>query len=229
MDTKIIKKIKKLLALSESSNESEAELSLLKAQELLVKHKLSMKEVKEYKEYNSSIKEKLSTITFTKAKWKAKLANVIADNFKCYCYFRTYRTHTIVFFGREEDVTVCNIVLEYAIDFINSAVNRLRYEYRKQGLSTKGLESDYAMGFVVGLNEMFEEQKRKNQEWGLALVKDPEVVESYNNINFRKSININTKLNGNTEAYEQGYKEGESFSISDKIAEGDEEEVALIK
>jgi uncharacterized protein YoaH (UPF0181 family) len=36
--SKIVEKIQKLLALSESSNENEAKLSMLKAQELLAKH-----------------------------------------------------------------------------------------------------------------------------------------------------------------------------------------------
>ena len=42
MDEKLIEKIKKLLALSESSNENEAKIAMLKAQELLAKHKLSI-------------------------------------------------------------------------------------------------------------------------------------------------------------------------------------------
>lgn len=121
MDIKLIEKIKKLLALSESSNKHEAESALLKAQELLAKHKLSIKEVKEFKINNSAIKEKISNITFTKAKWKAQLARLIADNFGCYFYFKVRYSKAITFFGREEDITVCNIVLEYAIDCINSA------------------------------------------------------------------------------------------------------------
>lgn len=68
MDIKIVERIKKLLALSESSNEHEAQLAMLKAQELLVKHKLTIKEVKEFKVYNSEIKEKISSVSFTKAK-----------------------------------------------------------------------------------------------------------------------------------------------------------------
>lgn len=228
MDVKIIEKIQKLLALSESSNENEAQLSLLKAQELLVKHKLSLKEVKEFKVYNSKIKEKKSSISFTKAKWKANLGRLIADNFGCYMYFKTRRTQTITFFGREEDVIVCTIVLEYAIDSINSKVKRLRYQYSKGGYSTKGLESDYALGFISGLKEKFEEQKKKNQEWGLVLVKDPEVVEAHNNIEFKGRINTSTSFNGYTEAYSEGKEDGESFSISDKIAREETDEQLVL-
>ncbi|SFC50998.1 DUF2786 domain-containing protein [Clostridium uliginosum] len=224
MNTKIVEKIQKLLALSESSNENEAQLSLLKAQELLAKHKLSLKEVKEFRAYNSAIKEKISSVSFTKAKWKAELARLISDNFGCYYYFRTKRTHTITFFGREEDVIVCNIILEYAIDCINSRVKQLRYQYSKEGYSTKGLENDYALGFIYGLTQKFEKQKKAHEEWGMVLVKDSEVVEAHNNIKFTKSINTKIQFKGYIEAYNKGQEDGKDFSISDKIAEEQTEE-----
>ncbi|MFR2890971.1 MAG: DUF2786 domain-containing protein, partial [Clostridium butyricum] len=44
----IILKIQKLLALSKSSNENEAQNAMLKAQQLLIKHKLSLKDVELY-------------------------------------------------------------------------------------------------------------------------------------------------------------------------------------
>ena len=225
MDTKIVEKIKKLLALSESSNKHEAELSILKAQELLAKHKLSLKEVNQFEINNNTIKENITNITFTKAKWKASLARVIAENFSCYLYYKTRFTHTITFFGREEDVLVCNIVLEYAIDCICNVVKRLRYQYKKDGYSTRGLENDYALGFVGGLREKFQEQKKANQEWGLILVKDKEVVESYEKIKFKKSINTGTQYHGHADAYEQGFVDGKKFSISDKITDGKTEDI----
>ena len=29
-----------------------------------------------------------------------------------------------------------------------------------------GIENDFALGFIVGLNEKFEKQKQENKEWG---------------------------------------------------------------
>ncbi len=191
---------------------------MLKAQELLIKHKLSMKEVKEFKVNNSSIKEKISEVTFTKAKWKAQLAKVIADNYGCYLYFKTRGNHTIVFFGREEDALICNIVLEYAIDCINSIVKKIRNVYLKNGLPIRGLENDFALGFTRGMKDKFEEQRKKNQAWGLVLVKDVEVVQAYESIEFEKSIDATTVIQRDARIYSIGYGQGKSFSISDKIA-----------
>ncbi|KLU63546.1 hypothetical protein CEB3_c00660 [Peptococcaceae bacterium CEB3] len=228
MDTKIAEKIKKLLALSESGNPHEAELALLKAQELLAKHKLSLKEVKEFTIVNSDIKENVTHVTFTKAKWKANLARLIADNFGCYLYCMTYRTHAITFFGREEDITVCNIVLEYAIDCITTAAKRLQYRYRTYGYSTKGLENDYALGFIKGLGQKFEEQKEANQAWGLVLVKDQEVTDAFNAKKFTGCVNTGTQYQGRADAYERGVIDGQRFSVSDRIAQGGSDEPLVL-
>lgn len=222
MDIKIVAKIQKLLALSESSNEHEAHLAMLKAQELLAKHKLSLKEVKELSVYNSAIKDKVTTISFKKAKWKALLAKLIANNFGCYTYFKVRNTNMIAFFGREEDIAICNIVLEYAVDSINSKVKRLRYEYSRNGYSTKGLENDYALGFIKGLSKKYEEQNKTNQEWGLVLAKDEEVVEAFGRKRFSRSYNANIEFQGYSDVYHEGRKDGSKFNISDKITEGEE-------
>lgn len=230
MNEKIIGKIQKLLALSESSNDHESQSAILKAQKLLIKHKLSMKEVKEYKQFNSSIIKDISKVSFKgKAKWKGELAEVLADNFGCYIYFKTLYTHYIVFLGREEDVIVCNMALEYAVDCIESAVKRLRYIYSNSGESTKGLSNDYALGFIRGLNEKFEEQKRKNQEWGIILVKDKEVAEVYDNMDFKGTVNIGTQYTRHKEAFYQGYDDGKEFSISNKITEEEKEDSLILK
>ncbi|RBP59308.1 uncharacterized protein DUF2786 [Alkalibaculum bacchi] len=230
MDINVVEKIKKLLALSESSNEYEAQVAMLKTQELLIKHKLTLREVKEFKSYNSDIKEQTSKVTFTKAKWKSHLARLIADNFGCYFFFYTQGTHTITFFGREEDAIVCNIVLEYAIDCINSVVKKLRYQAVRKGCSTKGIENDYALGFIEGLEDKFEKQKETNQEWGLVLMKDSEVIQAYSekSKSFAGTINTNTSFQGHMEIYKKGYEDGQKFSISDKLSEGDDMEVFAI-
>lgn len=206
----MIERIKKLLALSESSNENEAKLAMLKTQEILAKHKLSLKEVKEFKEANSKITTK------------------VADNFGCYLYFKTRKTHKIVFLGRDEDVIVCNIMLEYALDSIEGTMKAIKYSYRKKGLSIKGITNDYSMGFIEGLSNRFEEQKKNNKEWGLILIKDAEVTEAYNNINFGDSINTNVDFNY-SELYKQGVEDGEKFNISDKVEQGKSDEIILLK
>ncbi|KNF08534.1 protein of unknown function DUF2786 [Gottschalkia purinilytica] len=213
----IISKIKKLLNLSNSSNENESETALLKAQELLVKHKLSLKEVEQFDDSNSKVITQKTDITFRSAKWKGQLANLIADNFRCYNYYNTRYTNGIVLLGKEEDVKIAEIVLSYAIDSVESTCKRLAYRYRKQGYSTRGLTNDYALGFIEGLRNKFEEQKAKNQEWGIILAKDIELKNSYENINFTGSVNITSRLKGFSEAYHTGIEDGNNFDITTRV------------
>ena len=78
----VIEKIQKLLSLCQSSNENEAKTAMLKAQELLLKHKLSMKDIDECISPKKTIKTAISRNGFRKAKWKASLAGVIAEKFR---------------------------------------------------------------------------------------------------------------------------------------------------
>ena len=170
MDEKLIEKIKKLLALSESSNENEAKIAMLKAQELLAKHKLSIKEIKDYKIADDSIREKISSISFRQGKWKAKLGGLISENFGCYQYFKTNKSQTIAFFGREEDIIVCNIVLEYAVDSILSTVKSLRYQYFREGYSSniKFKGSINTNTSFKGYTEAYEKGKEDGEKFSIS-------------------------------------------------------------
>lgn len=217
----IVLKIKKLLALSKSSNENEAKSSLLMAQKLLMKHKLTMKEINEYKE--TSIKELKTDITYKKAKWKGKLAKVIANNYKCYVYSEVNYSNQIMFFGREEDTTICKIVLEYAIDSINSKVKLLQKEAKKNYMSVKGIENDYALGFISGLEKAFEEQKRKyKDEWSLVVLKDKEVVEEYENFSKGFKTYPIKYVVENGKHFNEGVKDGKNFDITTRVGEDNE-------
>lgn len=223
--TQIIEKIQKLLALSKSSNINESQAAMLKVQELLVRHKMSMREVEQYEGAPvDPVEANKTKFTFDyKARWKGQLARVIADNFGCEMYFSTYRTHRIVFLGTEEDTKVCCIMYEYAVDTISKGANRIARSRNRQGLSGAGVLTDYALGFIAGAKEKFEAQLKANQEWGLVLTKSPAVVEAYNSIKFRRSVSITSAYNGNAQAYNSGYEEGKRFSISDKVSAADED------
>lgn len=211
MDNGVVQKIKKLLALSDSNNQHEAESAMLKAQELLAKHNISLADIKDSSP--RTVVEDVTDFTFTKAKWKALLANIIAKNFKCMCFIKTRRTNNIVFLGTSEDVAVCKVMFEYAVDAIKIETKKMAYTYRKSGYSTNGLESDYALGFARGLNNKFEEQKTAHQEWGLVLTVPQEVINTYKNMEFKKTISPQ-EYRGNRDVYLEGIEAGKNFDIN---------------
>ncbi|MBD5645630.1 hypothetical protein HYH96_17305 [Clostridium botulinum] len=48
-------------------------------------------------------------------------------------------------------------------------------------------------------------------------------VEAHENIKFKGSVDTKTQFEGYSGVYDQGYKDGEDFSISNKITEGETE------
>lgn len=225
----IILKIQKLLALSKSSNDNEAQNAMMMAQRLLIKYKLSMKDIEQYENQDIKVDENRTEIKFRGRNWKSNLSQVIADNFGCYLFYRTGRTHEICFYGKEEDVIICNIMLQYAIKCINSngdkLIKKLKQDRRRKHF--EGIKSDYALGFVKGLDERFKEQIKSNKEWGLVILKEQIVIDKYTEFssNFR-TIQTGVSFNKSLLAFKIGREDGKKFDISNKI-ENEEEDKLL--
>lgn len=215
----ITAKIKKLLALSTSPNEHEAKTAMLKAQELMVRHKLSMKDV-ETEEQQQQVTMGVSNHTYTQAKWKPALANVIANNFRCHSIGRqsSGRQPTrICFVGLEDDVDIAMAVYTYAMKFVTSETGRLKRQFYKSTGSAKGIEMSYAFGFVRGLKEQYEEQIESDSMYAMVLVKDQRVDDFINEHTTTKSVIQATSKNFNGFAAMLGFSDGKTFSTSDKL------------
>lgn len=115
---KVIDKIRKLMALSTSSNEHEAAAAAAKAQELLLKHNLDVSVLSSKEEQPTATK-----VDFTlgdTAAWLAQLVNGVAESHFC-CIVLSYRWkgHTtkrervFYMFGRPENVEVARYMSEY--------------------------------------------------------------------------------------------------------------------
>lgn len=213
----IVEKIQKLLALSESPNEHEAKTAMLKAQELMVKHKITMKDVQ--KEVKQDVVITTTHQRFKNTKWKAILAKVISDNFLCEALTSQNSSNHVCrvsFIGHEEDVDICIAVYNYAIKFVDKNVARLRRARYDEGKSAKGIEEAYAVGFCHGLRENYMAQIRNNTEFGLVLVKDPDVKDALAKLN---PVTRDVKMKPNPNAMEGvlGYMDGRSFSMTDRL------------
>lgn len=203
-----IEKVKKLFALSTSSNENEAQIALLKAQQLLAKYKLEMKDVKE-KEQEALIMR--TAVTFRRARYKSYLARVIANNFCCdsFC-FKYNRTNRVCFVGMKDDLQLVVPMYQYALKVISYNVNHIKGEYKKQGVSTVNIDSDYGLGFTIGLRQKFEKQKQADKTVALAIVMPKPVEDKLNSMKFSKS-NYHFKGISRKEVYSHGIEDGKHF------------------
>jgi hypothetical protein len=213
----IREKIQKLLALADSPNENEARAALLKAKELMVKHKMCEDDFKKEVELKHLLCEDVEWTTDSGKIWMVELCTLIANNYMCTASWRTKpgtRTHTLMITGFEEDAKVCSDVMGYAIGFVENAVRILqRKSPSKDG---KAVEHSYAKGFILGLELAFDAQKEEHPEWGLVVVKPKEVEEYENTLGSR---DVKTKKQAfDPLAYMRGQKDGQDFNAQRVLA-----------
>lgn len=114
----IEKKFRKLLALSESPNEFEAQAALLKARQLMAEYKLTEAELHEGNKKIKTIKTSISCTKQTNF-WIFTLSTVISENYCCQAVHereKHSKTYFIGFVGLEEDVSICVNIFTYAVD-----------------------------------------------------------------------------------------------------------------
>ena len=189
MKEKIIDRIRKLLALATSSNENEAQSAMLMAQKLMAQHNIEMSQVEDAPVDHEVVEEEADKKRH-RTKWKRKLADVVAHNFKCDIFFRGNGSYATIFVGKKESIEICKSVYNAAVLFIDKEFSKYWNEEGKwlswfdgtrieRALSDSIVMKDsYARGFIHRLQERFEEQnvKAEQEGWGLVLVKDADVV-----------------------------------------------------
>lgn len=230
---KIADKIRKVLAKATNNpSQGEAEAALLKAQELLLKHGMSMSDLQVGGENSKEIiKEGAHDLTRVPW-WYYPLAKVLGDNFRCYTYIEQgykygngvtssyHKASRIVFLGLKDDVETCKACFHYAMMYIQYQTQRVRRKVRKQGRDTSGVANDYIIGFIKGLEDKFKEQVAVNC-WALVLMKDSEVTEEYDKLSLTNS-KTKFKRRMDPEAYNLGYQHGKTFDKPSGFIKGGE-------
>lgn len=152
---KMIEMIKKCFKLAENNpSREEAVAAALKAQELMARYKIEDVEIM------TEVKEETIEAVVSQAgkgnKWKYRLGEVIARNFRCKCYFKG--AWGIVFYGYKTDADIAKQVFEFLFDAGNRLARKQVWEYRKYGYSTRGIANSYCLGFLSGVQECLERQ-----------------------------------------------------------------------
>lgn len=109
----IIGKIKKLLALSSSSNVNEAALAACKMQELLVRHNLDLDTVSKWQAPSSYLahEESLACNRLTK-RWKSHLCSIVAHNYFCTLLSSPHSTKVMIV-GQKHNIEVVRYLYAY--------------------------------------------------------------------------------------------------------------------
>lgn len=201
-------KIRKLLALTESSNESEASVAMSKVHQLLKEYNLSLSDIT--KENRFSIVED-DYFTFQKErKWRTIMVYDVAVANYCSCLRYSHSDGKVVLklIGKEHNILATKIMLEYLV----ATVDRLAQPYPA---SERG---SYKMGFVNSLGQRLRAMTQKETSECTALVvQEKSAIEQY----FKELGNVTTgvvkyKVHMN-DSYNKGYDDGNNVSLNQQV------------
>lgn len=222
---RIIEKIKSTLNLANAKDDHESHTAMLLAQSMMAKYGIVMDDViaqdGEAVHKSKEIMEMYATKPQKLQWWQKQLSLVVADNFRCYTFYRSIRGMSrIVFVGLKEDTQIAREVLLYAQDSINYLSVAYLNKRGVEGLTERTkVRNDYITGFIVGLKEKFLEQV-ENNEWGLILVKDDDVVEYFEKIETVKGASSSAMTGGDSEAIMAGHSDGKRMDHKTRSLKG---------
>lgn len=215
MNKALIEKVQKLLALANSSNENEAKLASSMAQDLMLKHNISVATVEN------------AQFEFTEHLEDLKKRNPVEEKFistilKDYFFVRVIHNKIInklQFIGTEENLQVAL----YVRAFLNHSFQSLyRAENQKRGWGGKHRNAFY-FGLYKGLKEQLEKAKVKAQADATsskALIVIDRALETHINKQVGKLKHSNSNINvSNRDAVARGHAHGVNMRIARGLGE----------
>lgn len=221
MNEQIIKRIKKLLSLSQSRNENEAQLALVKAQELMIKHHIEESQISF--DEPPKIIHLTTEYYFTNYKnfYLCDGINELSDLYLCKVVFVRNKHSSkqyIKIIGNEND---CRI-LQKVIGFIKSNVDGWTRKLKKDYLLDdnqiiNNCKNDYGLGFCRGLKSLLEMQRdRIQQEEGLVISTPKEAQDYVDSLEGLLSFK-NANISYNQSLIDLGMSDGMQANIQNAI------------
>jgi hypothetical protein len=205
-EEKIIQTIRKLLELSKNNpSEEEAKSAALKAQEMLAKYHIDMKEVESIDvDAVESIDE--VRVDIPAKKWKYKLATIVADNFRCRHFYIGKRT--LVFYGHKTDAEVAAETFKYLFNVGNRLAGREVDKVFGETGTSANVYNSFVSGFCKGIEEGLSQQCK-----ALMIIVPEDVKTSFEEMskNWKSMSGGGLRIGVNAhckEAYENGRTEG---------------------
>lgn len=208
----IIRRVQRLLALANSSNQHEAETAARKASELMIKYNLTLQETKASLDYTDDALD-LGSREPTEAKY---IYPILIEHFRVgLVKSRKNRRTVITILGTPENVEVA----KYVFEFLSRTFRKL-WEIDSACFLADHKQSYYS-GLRTGLNEKLRETKRNvEQETGLVLVKDNGITKYMNQkFNNLRAGRRNYNYTGDQASRATGIDRGRNINIARGIGE----------
>jgi hypothetical protein len=215
-------KIAKLLEMADPTKNpeaGEAQAALLKARELMAKHKLRPEECKADKDAKVLRVNTRVTCTAMTNPWAVALSAVISEHYCC----RSFRNHmtgrkvqTIGMVGLEGDIEIAQRIFEYAYDCV---ISEQKHTIKRDPYDAPGTYRErcnaLGWGFVKGVSDAFRAQEEEHQEWGLVMVVPQQVDDSMKDMGKPKSFGRDRM--GFLGDRQTGYEAGRDFNPSERL------------
>ena len=227
----VIAKVKKLLKLSESDNEHEANLALQKASQLMRDHCISEAQVQ------GASKEKLESIdcesihfpSNTK-NWSQSLAAGVAKAFGCKVVFTgsgsQYNTkYSMRTFGTATDRATVRVMLDYSYTTVNRLVKKeqKRLKIEDPWENVKRYSHNFRVGLAVSMRDTLTEIAKQNTkevddktQYGIILYDKSKRVEALFKEKYPNKLNALGSLStrGSARGYNAGRDSGKSVRFN---------------
>jgi hypothetical protein len=208
----LLKKVKKLMALATSPNEHEAKLAAQKAQEIILRHNLSIQSIEVETDYEE---ESLGTINSVR-KEHSFILHILATHFFVKAYFnlvfagysrsekKQFRK-SIQIVGTPSNVAVARYVFSYLMDTYKT----LWKNYHKVSGCAATSKYPYLWGVTEGIRDSLKEvQVKVETELGLVVIPDKGLIKFMDekSLSTRKSSGIRRDSDAEAEGREHGKK-----------------------
>ena len=162
-DDKIMLRIKKLMALSESSNQHEAEAAMSKAHELISKYNIRLLEQNINRNFESVF---IGSPLLRHPREEYFIANLLQDFYFVQGIWVSAYVVQKNKMGRVLEIsgTVHNIkIASYVYDFIKQYIHSKWNDYNKDSSLNRYRKSDFSVGIIEGFRLKLESQQKKNK------------------------------------------------------------------
>lgn len=216
----VIDRVKKLLALSKSSNAFEAAAAANAANKLIDQHRLSESEL-ETSDHESIIQDPNPLYESGRlTKWRSTLAVVLAKHYGCATYnSKGRRSNIFKLIGRKSDIEIVNYMfawLSSEIERLSSSASKAQKLDRSEG---KIFSNSFCLGAVEGIKEQLQASRKEAaaQATSGALVKldqrFTEADEFMRNLLNLKQVKSYSKSSIDYGAYNSGKTKGQNIHL----------------
>lgn len=219
MNSKIIDKIKKLLALAADNPDSpESQSAGEKAAALMAKHNIGCEEIKigdDEHNQNQIKEEEIRTTAKAHSEWENLLGGLLARIFDCDRYSTTYNKDlkTRTFIGTPSDLALLTWYYKYI---------RLRVAKKAEEMFTTIRDkNEFGMSAIMALRPRFEEmykQKTEESDGALVVVKKDAVTKYMKKTHGDlKRVAPKSRQRGGVEARNAGAEFGSKLSLNQQV------------